>query len=788
MTDAPPQDIPKDELSFVRAWLEAIQLSEDEEKEWRDNAQRACDAYRGGKASSTSLESGTNLNTFNIFHSNIETMVPALYNSTPIPDVRRRYNDPDPVAREVSEIFERAISYQIDAYDFDNTMLSCVRDMAITSRGIARVRYVPSFDQQGNVAYEEVTCEYTPWKTFRRGPGRVWDEVPWIAFELYLSHGEVEKLVEGEKGGAALLKELKFTYTAEPKKSAEQQGENLSKLAARARVWEIWDKDNRKVHFICPDYTSRRLTSVDDPLELISFFPIPRPISALIAPDSLVPITLLQIYEKLLEELNEVQRRILRLTKQLRVRGGYAGVSEDIKAITEADDGELVPLQSAEMFAQTGGGIDKAITWFPLEPIVKALEQLVIQRESIKQTIYEVTGLSDLMRGASDARETATAQQIKSQWGSQRIQRMQAEVSRFARDLFRMKAEIMAKKFAPETFWMMTGQKYPTQQEKQMAQQQFQQGQQAVQSGQLQMTPELQAKAKEIQELLAKPGQEEVIKLIKSDATRGFRVDIESDSTIRGDLQKNQEQMGQFLEGTASYLKAVGPLVQQGAMPQDIAIEIFAAFCRSFRLGKQAEDALDRLADAAKKGGGEQKKPSPEEIKAQAEERKMQMEMELKKAELELKKQEVGIKLQEAQAKMQLEVKKAELEMQLKQMEAQQDAQLKEREAEQNAMMAQQQAAADAERKQIEFQNKSQLSMEQAMFDRTNKQAAFDEDRQRKAQSFEEEQEFKRRQMMMQEHAQRADHSARDAQRGKPRRLKILNRDADGRPAEAEVN
>lgn len=647
MTDAPPQDQPKDELGFIRAWLEAIQLSEDEEKDWRANAERACEAYRGGNASATTLTTGVNLNTFNIFHSNIETMVPALYNSTPIPDVRRRFNDSDPIAREVSEILERSISYQIDAYDFDNTLLSCVRDMAITSRGIARVRYVPSFSPDETVAYEEVTCEYAPWKTFRRGPGRVWAEVPWVAFELYLSYGEVEKLLEDEKDSSALLKEIKFSYTAEPKKNAEQQGENLSKLAARARVWEIWDKDNRKVHFICPDYTARRLVSLDDPLGLREFFPIPRPLSCLIAPDSLVPITLLQVYEKLLEELNEVQRRILRLTKQLRVRGGYAGMSDDIKAITEADDGELVPLQSAEMFATTGGGIEKAITWFPLEPIVKALEQLVIQRESIKQTIYEVTGLSDIIRGASDARETATAQQIKSQWGSLRIQRMQAEVARFARDLFRMKAEIMAKKFAPETFWLMTGIKFPTQQERQLAQQQFAQGQQMVQSGQMQMTPELQAKAKEIQELLAKPSQEEVIQLLKNDATRGFRVDIESDSTIRGDLQKNQEQMSLFLQGTAQYLGAVGPLVQEGAMPADVAVEIFSAFCRSFRLGKQAEDALDRLADGMKKGEGQQKKPNPEEIKAQAEQQKMQLEMQMKE-------KEHGMKLEQMQAELQI--------------------------------------------------------------------------------------------------------------------------------------
>jgi hypothetical protein len=675
MTDAPPDEQPKDELGFVKTWLDAIELSAAEEKEWRDTAQRACDAYRGGK------DAGSNLTTFNIFHSNIETLVPALYNSTPIPDVRRRYNDDDPVGKEVSEIFERALSYQIDAYDFDATILAGVRDMAITSRGVIRVRYEPYFDKDGKVANEATRCEYVPWKSFRRGPGRVWDEVPWIAFELYLSYSEVEKLLEDEPQKAAILKEMKFSYTAEPKKEPEQQGDNLSKLAARARVWEIWDKDNRQVHFIAPDYSSRRLTTIDDPLEVPDFFCIPRPLAALIAPDSLVPITLLQIYETLLDELNEVQRRIIRLTKQLRARGGYAGLSADVQQITEADDGELVPLQSAEMFATNGGGIERAITWFPLDPIVNALKQLVEQREVIKSTIYEVTGLSDIIRGASDARETATAQQLKTQWGALRIQRMQAEVARFVRDLFRLKAEIMANKFDFKTFTLMTGLKYPTQQEKAQAQQLLQAGQQAMQQG-ADVPPELQQQAKQLMETVKQPTEEEVEQLLRNDATRGFRVDIESDSTIRGDLAKNQEQMSLFLQGTAQYLSAVGPLVQAGAMPQEIAVEIFSAFCRSFRLGKQAEDALDKLADAAKQGEG-QKQPSPEEVKAQAEQKKIEMEMQAKQ-------QEHQMKLAEMQA--QLQMKEQELALKEREMA------MKEREMQMKAAMGERQMAMDAQR------------------------------------------------------------------------------------------
>jgi hypothetical protein len=137
------------------------------------------------------------------------------------------------------------------------------------------------------------------------------------------------------------------------------------------------------------------------------------------------------------------------------VRGIYATSQQDIQNLATADDGELVPAQGLEMMME--GGLDKAIAWWPIEPAVKASQQLYQQRDAVKQTIYEVTGLSDILRGASHASETATAQNIKNQWGSLRIQRMQADVQRFARDLFRLKAEIIATKFSMQNLSMMTG-------------------------------------------------------------------------------------------------------------------------------------------------------------------------------------------------------------------------------------------------------------------------------------------------------------------------------------------
>src|SRR4051812_17481484 len=118
------------EEDYVAAWVEAIDDASDEEKDWREGtAKDASDTYAGAK--------DTKLGSFNIFHSNVETMIPALYNSTPSPDVRRRYGDDDKVGKAVADLLERALSYAVDAYDFDDVMLSIVKDMIVVDRGVA---------------------------------------------------------------------------------------------------------------------------------------------------------------------------------------------------------------------------------------------------------------------------------------------------------------------------------------------------------------------------------------------------------------------------------------------------------------------------------------------------------------------------------------------------------------------------------------------------------------------------------------------------------------------------
>jgi hypothetical protein len=650
----------QDEKDLVKLWLDQIARSDADEKAWRLDAEEAEDTYRA--------KTGAKNLSFNIFHANIETIVPSLYNSTPIPDVRRRFADKDPVGKVVSDIIERALSFEVDTYDFDGMMNASIKDSEITDRGMARVRYLPQFAGEGEnetVAYAEVTCEHVLWRDFRRGPGRFWGEVPWQAFRHFLSKDEVAKLIalpEGDTSEPVDIEQISFNYSTDGTEAKEKDAK--ADVFKRAMVWEIWDRDSKKVLFICQDYHDRVLKSEDDPLQLTKFFPTPKPLQAIEQTSSLVPVTPLRVYKDLVNELNEITKRITKLIKTLRPRGMYGGNALDVQAVGNADDGELVPATDVMAFLNNGG-LEKAIHWYPLDPTTKAIQTLYEQRAAIEQTIYQVTGIADIQRGSTDPNETLGAQQLKAQWGSLRIQRRQSEVARFARELFEIKAEIIASKFDWPLLSKMTGIELPSQEQKATVQALMQQVQQAQQQGQ-EIPPHIAQQAEQAQQMLSQPSQEEVMALLQDDISRQYRIDIESDSTIRNDLTRNQQTMNLFLQGTAQFGAAMGPIIMADASMKPVIMEIYSSFARQFKLGRQAEDAIDAATEQAEQSAKQPPPPSPEQQKMEAEKQKQAADMQMAKEKhaMELEKMQLGLQIE----KEKLQLKREEMEMKRQEM------------------------------------------------------------------------------------------------------------------------
>jgi hypothetical protein len=689
-------------------WIERIEAAGKLEKTWTDDAERAVSAYTGEAADGRET-AGLD---FNILFANVETIVPAIINSPPQPDIRRRFADEDEAAKDVSELLERSIRVQVDDSRLQIEMEAAAHDAFLAGRGVVRLRFkadvedydevrelaeefvesgadnggtgsagqgsgdVPEYDASaasGNrpgassgdkesggtaakVKNERICFEAVSWRDYRHGPAKRWEDRPWEAYRHAIPMEDLETFADKAITDAQTLPEDKL-----------ERGDTDNDVV----VWEVWDKKHGKVRFIEQD-TGKQLKVVPDPLGLTKFFPSATPMQPIEITGRLMPVNPYAIYRKLADELDTTTRRIAALTNQMKVRGWYAGGATDLANIIEADDNDWVPIADAEIWAQHGG-LANAVAFWPIEKFILALRELYTNRNETKQAIYEITGISDIVRGATKATETLGAQQIKSQWGSLRIQKMQRMMERAARDLFVMMAEIIPAKFTSKTLQAMTGiQLEPTPQDQQpvpmppqppapeegttpeQAQQMLQQYQQASQQAQ-ELEQKRQKKLAHIQA---------VNTLLNDRVVSNFRIDVESDSTVRADLTQKKQEQAEFLQGTAAYFQGVAPMVESGVMSQEGALEIYAATARLFTLGKSTEDALEREIANAKEQAGKPKPPSPEQIKAEADAERAKAEGVKANAEAQAMQGEGLQKLMEAKSKADEEATQRQIKVQ----------------------------------------------------------------------------------------------------------------------------
>lgn len=572
MTEDKPRFTAGDLQKLGAKWMERIKAAEKREDDWIKDAEFAENSYLCAKR----MKDAAQAPEFNILHSNVETIVPSIYNSSPSPDIRPRFNASDPIGKQVADVLERAILAQIDDNKLDTEVESAAQDTFIAGRGVVRVKFDadvvpaqygpkidpmtggPVLDEAGEPAMfeivperltnERVEFEAVSWRDYRFGPCKRFEKRPWEAFRHCISQEELHGLTD---------KDIAGVYAREPG-SSPTENEELD-----VDVWEVWCSETRRVYFIVAEQ-NKVLSVKDDPLAIPEFYSVRSVSTPIKAVGDTMPVCPYSVYKRLAEELDTATRRIAAIMRGIKNKALVAGAAgDDIERLAEASDNELVFAANLENLAATGG-IDRAVLWWPIEASVNVLRELYAQREQTKVAIYEITGISDIIRGQGAASETATAQQIKTQWGSLRIKKMQRMVERQVRDIFVLASQIICRHFSPESLQRITG---------------------------IQVTSEMA-------QFLQKPLDH-------------YRIDVESDSTVRADLTNNRREMGEFLQGTAQFFSTVAPIIAQAPAAAGPIADMYAAFARQFNLGKQAEDALEQFVEMAKQAAS-QPRPNPE--------------------------------------------------------------------------------------------------------------------------------------------------------------------------------
>lgn len=546
-------------------WIARLQEREkDLDEKWWGAAEKIVERYLDLRSGSGS---DSNDRKYNMFWANVHIMRAALYATTPKPSVTRSNSDAkDDAARVAAMMLERILSndMECDGSDMHAAFKYGVDDRLIPGMGQVWLRYDAEIEGEGEnakIIEESAPCDYVHWRDFLWSPARVWEEVWWVARRCWMKRKAFVK-----RFGQERYNELKSNY------------ENASKIGAtsalpkgfskgRVEVFEVWCEDTNKVYFE-NRYFDDHLEVADDPLKLDNFFPCPKPLIATHTTSNFLPRADYTMVQDQYDELDVLNDRISVLTKALRVVGVFDKNQPELSKILTGSEFNMIPVDNWAMLAEKGG-LKGTVDWFPVDLIAEVLEKLTIQRQAVIGQIYELTSISDIMRGASNPRETAKAQGLKAQYSSVRLQVTQQEVALWAARAMQIKAEIIGRHFQPATI---------------------------IAQSQIAFTESAEY-------------ADAAVQLIKDYKQADYRIKISEESLSMADYNAERELRTQYITAVGQFLSQAAGLLESVPDALPFLLKMVQWVTSSFRGSSDIETVLDEAIEMA--GKPQPPKPDP---------------------------------------------------------------------------------------------------------------------------------------------------------------------------------
>ncbi|MEY5100841.1 MAG: Myxococcus phage Mx8 [Pseudomonadota bacterium] len=570
-------------------WNTEIEAAGKELKKFHDDADKITTRYLDKRDNWGAAESRVNL-----FWSSMKVLLSLLYARPPRASVSRAFLDAeDDQARVASTIMQRLLNRSFDdaVSSWDAAVRQGIEDWLVVGMGQLWLRYeveteiipasvdpvsgveIPEAEQ---IVEEDACADYVYWKDFFWSPARTWKEVRWVARRVYMTKDQLEA-----RFGEEIARVVPLTRT-----NAVQDNDQTPRHDpwSRAEVFEIWCKDKKKAYWYAKGAPTI-LDVKDDPLGLEGFFPCPKPLAANLTSSNFMPRADYIFAQDQFNELDEINTRITWLTRAARVAGVYDKAAGDSvgRMFEQAQENRLIPVDNWAMFAEAGG-VKGKIDFAPIEQVVNCIERLRTYRADKTSQIYEVLGISDVMRGSSVASETATAQQIKAQFGSTRIQLMQFYIAEWITEALRIKAEIIAQHWQPQTILARSN---------------------------ILRTPDAQ---------FAGPA----IELLKNEELSEYRIVVEADSMAALDWSAERDAAVQFMQGLGAFVSQVAPFAEKTPGAGPFLMKLLQWSVSKFRVSTEIESVLDQAIAGMQQQLQQPPEPPPPDPRVQVEMAKIQ--------------------------------------------------------------------------------------------------------------------------------------------------------------------
>lgn len=724
----PVLDDPQESRRLAAYWKGQIAAVEEGQANWHKRGDTILKRYRDER----SMADEQGQRRLNLLWSTVQILKPAVYARVPEAVCERKFNDHDPIGRVSATILERALRNELQENGFHPSMRRARDDYLLPGRGQLWVRYEPEIgeglsvpastdpdmdDAQGELEKEDETPEgekledtgsqivsesapvdYVNWKDFLMFPAtaRTWEEVTAVGKRVFTSQSyNIERF--GREIGSKIMADPQIALRDRVSNGSQLLAEDIH--ARKRIIYEIWNRAEGKVYWLSTGY-DELCDCREDPLKLRNFFPCPEPLSATMTNESLIPVPDFSEYQDQANQVDELTQRISLLSKALKVAGCYDAANKPLRRLLdESVENELIPVEGWAQFASKGG-LASAMAFMPLKEVVETLQGLVGVRSKVLEDFDRITGTSALVSQTNDARETLGGQRLKSNGGQTRIEDRREEVGRFARDAVRLVAEVIAKHFQPATLIEISGILYEEGIDPETLQEQATdapaQPLQAPPGAPAQLAlpapgaspappqgpsaPGLpvpfQPPAQNVNPLFsprvlaAMQKIKKAIDLLKRDIPRGYRIDIETDTMISGDIQQERQDVTELLGTMTKFMETAQMIGAQNPDAVPLLGKMLQFGVRKFRTGRDLESAIDEFIGKMEKkalamAAGMGQHQSPEAAKGAAQAASSQAE--IARAQIDMQAQQANDQREQQLAAMkhQWEMEKLQAEQQM---------------------------------------------------------------------------------------------------------------------------
>ncbi len=606
----------------------------------------------------------------------VETLLPAYCSNMPKVEAQLRKKVGSKLYQLGARAIERATQYALDEFiDFRKLGVATARTLILTGQAVHWVRYEADigekeieysllrredglytgegepYDREAEILTEEnglvtvrevvpskqderAVIELLHYKDFREQVARAEHEVTWRARRAWLSKEQAEAMF-----GKSSAKELSYDAVPEDLKKRS----DWRKCEGKAEIWEIACRESGKIYHVSERGEGGLFETSDPVVEFSDGFPC-TVVAQTISPDSTIPIGDFTEAKDQILEVERLTTRIHAITQAVRANFGYdASLGEKVEELF-SDDLKGIPFKGMNSDERLGNKIE----FLPVDQFIKSLQVLVQARRDALAGLYETLKASDIMRGSSNPIETATAQQLKSNWSSLGFVVRQNNFVDFVSRSIEKLGQVMIEKFGDETL------------------------RQIVEGDELLTQAQVDVRA-----------WPQFLEELRKEPLRSYRIEIASDSLVAINEEQDRQSRIQVVQAFGTLLGQLTPMIEQMPVVAPYAIELMKFVLRGYKAGKDIEEQTEQILGAvvqaaqAKQQAQAQTPPQPGVIEAQSRLQVAQINAQSDQAKMQLEqyKTELDAKIEMArlqidQARLQFEQAVANAELALKQKES----------------------------------------------------------------------------------------------------------------------